>query len=131
MLLLCLPLSLAGLASKQARDLHRAINGVRPAVREKDAIHPGPRCQFARERALVGIMKKIGEVNGARGFTADYLHDAGMRMSQRVYGDTAKKIEILFSRGIENVRAPAVGQAYRLARVGGQTELLAVQQARV
>src|SRR6266480_1092816 len=127
----CRPRSLVGLASKQARELHRAINGFRPAVREKDAIHPGPRCQFARERALVGIMKKIGEVNGARGFTADYLHDAGMRMSERVYGDTAKKIEILFSRGVENVRAAAVGHDYRLALVGRQKELLGVQQARV
>ncbi len=38
------PRSLVGLPSKQARELHRAINGFRPAVREKDAIHPGPRC---------------------------------------------------------------------------------------
>ena len=76
-------------------------------------------------------MKKIREVNGARSFTADYLHDAGMRMSERVYGDTAKKIEILFSRGVENVRAAAVGHDYRLALVGRQKELLGVHQARV
>src|SRR5205814_9943767 len=101
-LLRCRPRSLAGLASKQARELHRAINGFRPAVREKDAIHPGPRCQFARERALVGIMKKIGEVNGARGFTADYLYDGGLRMSGRGYCDTVKEIEILSSRRIED-----------------------------
>src|SRR5882762_5016909 len=125
------PSSLVRLASKEACELHRAVNGFRAAVRKKDAIHPGPSDDFARERTLVGVMKEIREVNGARGLTADYFHDAGMRMSECVYGGTAKKIEIFFPSGIENVSAAAVGQHHRLALVGWQKELLGIKQARV
>jgi len=75
---------------------------------------------------LVRVVKEIREVNGACGFTADYFHDAGMRMSERVYCDTAKKIEILFSSGIENISAATMGHHHGLALVGRQKELLGV-----
>src|SRR6266850_2201401 len=131
MLLRRRPSSLVRLACKEACELHRAVDGFRAAVRKKDAIHPGPSDDFARERALVGVMKEIREVNGARGLTADYFHDAGMRMSECVYRDTAKKIEIFLPSGIENVSAAAVGHHHRLALVGWQKELLGIKQARV
>src|SRR2546421_3522141 len=131
MLLRRCPSSLVRLASKEACELHRAVNGFRSTVREKDAIHPGPSDEFARERALVGVMKEIREVNGARGLTADYFHDAGMRMSERVYRDTSKKIEIFFPYGIENVSAAVAGYHHTLALVGMQNELLGLKQARV
>jgi hypothetical protein len=54
-----------------------------------------------------------------------------MGVSEGVHGDAAKKIEILLSSGIEDVRAAAVSHNHRLALVGGEKVLLGVQQARV
>jgi hypothetical protein len=70
-------------------------------------------------------------VNGARCFAADYFYDSRMRVAERVHGDAAKKIEVLFSSGIENVCAAAVSHDHRLSLVGGQKELLGIKQARV
>ncbi len=76
-------------------------------------------------------MKKIREVDGTRGFAADYFHNARMRVAKRVHGDAAQKIEILLPRGIENIRAAAVSQDHRLALVCGQQEVFGVEQARI
>src|SRR5258707_2106033 len=78
------PGSFFGFAAKEARELHRAVNGLRAAVRKKDAAHAGPCGEFARKRALIGVMKEIREVNGTRGFSPDYFHDARMRMAKGV-----------------------------------------------
>src|SRR5258708_10703388 len=120
-----------GFAAKEACELHRTVNSLGPAVGKEDAIHAGPCGEFARKGTLIGVMKKIRKVDGTRGFTADYFHDARMRVAKRVHGDTAQKIEILLSRGIENIRAAAVSQDHRLALVGGQKELFGIEQARV
>jgi hypothetical protein len=76
-------------------------------------------------------MEKIREVNGARCFTANCLYDAGMRVAESVDGDAAKKIEILFSSGIEDIGATAVSHNHGLALVSGQKELLGVEKAQV
>src|SRR5712692_2739916 len=123
--------SFLGFAPEEARELHRSVNGFRAAVRKKDAVHPGPSGESARERTLIGIVIEIREVNRAGGFAANYFHDARMRVPERVYGDAAKKIKVLFSDGIENVRAAAVGHDQRRALVGGHKELLSIEQARV
>jgi hypothetical protein len=122
---------LVRLASKEPRELECAIDRFRAAVRKKDAVHSGPRRQFARERALIRVMKKIREVNGARCFAADNFYDARMRVAERVDGDTAKKIKVLFSSGIENVCTSAVSHDHGLTLVGGQKKLLGIKQARV
>src|SRR5216683_7616928 len=121
--------SFFGFATKEARELHRSVNGFGAAVRKKDAVHTRPCGEFAGKGALIGVMKKIREVDGTRGFAADYFHDARMRVAKRVDGDAAQKIEILLPRGIENIRAAAVSQDHRLALVGGQQELFGIEQA--
>ncbi len=98
MLLRCGASGLIRMAAEEACEFHRSVNSFGAAVRKKDAVHSGPRCQFAPERALIRVMKKIRKVNGARRFAADYFYDARMRVAERVYGDAAKKIEILFNR---------------------------------
>src|SRR5712692_3643949 len=123
--------SFFGFAPEETSELHRSVNGFRAAVRKKDAVHPGPCGEFARERTLIRVMKKIRDVNGARGFAADYFHDPRMRVAKRVHGDAAQKIEVLFPRGIEDVCAAAVSQNNGLAFVCGQKELFGVEQARV
>jgi hypothetical protein len=65
-------------------------------------------------------------VNGARGFAADYFYDARMRVAECVDSDAAKKIEILFSSGIENVCAAAVSHDHGLALVSGKKKLLRI-----
>src|SRR5216684_2320115 len=123
--------SLVRMAAEEACELHRAVNRFGAAIRKEDAVHAGPSGEFARERALIRVMKKIRKVNGARRFAADYFHDSWMRVAERVHGDAAKKIKILFPRGIENVCSAAVSHDHGLALIGGQKKLLGIQQPRV
>src|SRR6266852_1609439 len=123
--------SFLGFAPEETSELHRSVNGFRAAVRKKDAVHPGPSGEFARERALIGIVVEIRKVDGAGSFVANYFYDARMSVPERVYGNATEKIEVLFPRGIENVCAAAVGHDHRRALVGGQKELLGIKQAHV
>src|SRR5437899_1284809 len=93
--------SLVGFAAEEPRELHRSVNSFRAAVGKKDPVHARPCGEFAGQGALIGIMKKIREVNSTRGFAADYFHDARMRVAKRVDGDAAQKIKIFFPGGIE------------------------------
>jgi len=54
-----------------------------------------------------------------------------MRVAERVYGDAAKKIQIFFSSGIENVGATAVSHDHRLTLIRRQKELFGIRQAGV
>src|SRR6266704_4329949 len=74
---------------------------------------------------------KIGEMNRARGFAADDLDDARMGVAERIDGNAAKKIEILFARGVENIRSLPMRHDHRLPLVGGQQEFLCVLETRV
>src|SRR6266581_3103562 len=118
---------LVRVASEEARKLHCPVNGFRAAVRKKDAVHPGPSGEFARQRALIGVVIEIREVNGAGSFSADYFHDARVRVPERIYGDAAEKIEVLLASGIIDIGAAAVSHDHRLALVGGQKELLGIE----
>src|SRR5260370_28788517 len=73
MLLRCRTRGLVRLAPKEARELHRAVNGFGAAIRKKGAVHPGPSGEFARERALIGMVKEIRKMNGAGSFAADHF----------------------------------------------------------
>src|SRR5260370_5866620 len=85
------PSGLVRPASKKPRELECAIDRFRAAVGEEDAVKPGPSGEFARERALVGVVIEIREVNRARSFAADYFHDARMRVPEGIDGDAAEK----------------------------------------
>src|SRR5579885_1806910 len=63
-------------------------------------------------------------MNGARGFATNRLDDAGMRMAERVDGNTAEKVEVLFAGGIEHVGAAATSKKDGLALVRGKKEPL-------
>jgi hypothetical protein len=131
MLLRGRPSGLVRLASKEPCELERAIERFRAAVGEEHAIEPGPGGKFAGERTLVGIVIEVREVNGACRFAADYFHDARVCVSEGIYGDAAKKIQILLARGVVDVSAAAVGHDHRLALVSRQEELFGIDQARI
>ena len=48
-----------GLAAEEPRKFERAVDGFRAAIGEEDAIEPGPGGEFARERALIGVVIEI------------------------------------------------------------------------
>jgi len=54
-----------------------------------------------------------------------------MRVPEGIDGDAAEKIEILLASGVVDVSAAAVGHDPQVALVGGQKELLRIEQARV
>ena len=73
-------------------------------------------------------MKKIGKMNRARGFAADDLDDAGMRVAEGVDGDAAEKIQILLAARIVDVTAAAVRENNGLALIGRQKKLIGIAQ---
>src|SRR5262249_25413618 len=49
----------------QASQFQGAIDGFGPAIGKENAVEAGPFRKFARERALIRVVKKIRKVNGA------------------------------------------------------------------
>ncbi len=109
----------------------RAVDGFRAAVGEERAIKAGPCGELARERALIGVVIEIREVNGARRFATDHSYDSRVRVTERVDGNAAQEIEIFLAGGVIDVRALAVSHDRGLTFVGGQKKLFGIEQARV
>src|SRR5579872_848965 len=70
-------------------------------------------------------------MNSAGRFTADDFHDAGMRVAERIDGNAAEKIEILFAARIINIAAAAMREDDGLALVGGHKKLIRIAQNRL
>ncbi len=115
-------------ACNKPRQLHCTVNGFRSAIGEEDAVETGPSGEFAGKRALVRVVIEIRKMNRAGRFSADYFHDAGMRMTEGVDGDAAKKIEILLPCGVKNVSAAPMRHDHWRPFVGGQEELFRIEQ---
>src|SRR5208282_2810817 len=98
---------------------------------EEDAVHARPFGEFAGERALKRVVKKIGKMNGARGLAADDFDDARMRVAEGVDGDAAEKIQVFFAARIVDVAAAAMGEDDGLAFVGGQKKCVGIAQNRI
>ena len=60
-------------------------------------------------------------MNGARGFAANHFDDARMCMPERVDGDAAQEIQILFARGVESKRPSGLEAAAANCLVFGPT----------
>jgi hypothetical protein len=121
----------AGLSGAEAGEFQGAIGGFRTAIGEKDAVHAGDLGELAGQRALIGVVVEVGEMNGASGFAANDFDDAGMRVAESVDGDAAEKIQVSFAGGIKNVAAAAVAEDEGLALVGGQEKFFRVAEARI
>src|SRR5450755_987355 len=113
----------------ETRQFQSAIDSFGPAIGKKYPIHAGPCRKFARQRPLVGIVKKIGKMDGPCGFAANHLNDARMRVPEPVYGNATQKIQIFFPGGIVNIGAAAVGEHNGWAFVGRQQKFISIQQA--
>ena len=119
---------IGGSAAVEARELESAFDGFGAAVGEKHAVHAGPLGKLAGQRALKRVVKKVGEMNGTRGFAANDFDDARMRMAEGVDGDAAEKIEIFFAARVIDVAAAAMGEDNGLALVRGHKKLIRVAQ---
>src|SRR3984957_7819559 len=109
--------SLVGRGSVEPRELQRTFDSFGAAVREEDVVQSRPLREFFRERPLERVVIKVRKVNRARGFAANRLHDARMRVTQRIHGDPAEKIEVFFAAGIKYIAATPVRQHERSALV--------------
>jgi hypothetical protein len=70
------------------------------------------------------IVKKIGEVNGARGFAANNFQNARVRVAQSIHSDATKKIQVFLPVGIEHVGASPVSKEDWRTLVGWQQILI-------
>src|SRR5437588_1063010 len=116
-------------AAKQPRQLHRPVNRFCAAVGEEYAPEPGPFSKPARQRALKAVVIEVRKMNGAPDLAANNLHNARMRVAERIDGDAPQKIEIFVSGGVENISAAAMRHDHGLAFVGGQEKLLRIGKA--
>ena len=81
------------------RPCARAILSA-PSMDSAPELQKNVRCESAgfrqpfRQRPLIVVVIEIGGVQQAAGLFADHLHDARVRVSQRVYADAGDQIEI-------------------------------------
>src|SRR5579859_645128 len=108
----------AALMSGQPCQFDRALNSFRAAIGEKDPLQTRPFGKFARQRALVPVMKQIREVYGARGFATNDAAQPRVRISQRINGQATKEIEILTPAMIVKIAAAAPHKDHRGAPEG-------------
>src|SRR5258706_2669436 len=120
-----------GSAGAEAGEFQSAVGSFGATVGEKDAAHAGDFGELAGERALVSVVIEVAEVDGARGFTADGFYYSRVGVAESVDGNTAEKVEILFSGRVIDVRAIAMGEDNGLALVGWEEKFFRTAEARV
>src|SRR5882724_12701630 len=76
-----------GSAGAEAGEFQGAVGSFRAAVGEEDAAHAGDFRELARERALVGVVIEIAEMDGARGFAANGFYYSRMSVAESIDGD--------------------------------------------
>src|ERR1700731_4715977 len=84
--------------SRQPRQLDRPLNRLGSAVGKKRAgiskRAAQERAQLLRQRPLILVVIKVGDVNNLRRLLPSRLHDPRMRMPQRIYSQPGNKVEI-------------------------------------
>ena len=88
-----------------SRQLQRSVHRFSAAVGKKHPIQAGPLRQLSRQRSLKRILKQIRQVNRAPSFAANYADQLAMRMTERVHGYAAQKIQIFAAFGIVKMAA--------------------------
>jgi len=109
---------LTGREHRRAPSLRAPSIASVPLFGEENAVEAGPLDEFARERRLKRILKKIGKMDGAASFAANHAHQPRMGVAERIDGDAAEKIEIFAPLRIVKTAAAAVREHYRRAPVG-------------
>ena len=74
-----------------AHQLERAFDGLGAAVGEERAVQAGLGAQLLGQQPLVLVVVEVGNVNDLRRLLADDLHDAWMRMTQRIDAQTGEQ----------------------------------------
>ena len=105
-------------------QLQRAFNRLGAAVGEKRAIQPRRVAQLLGQQSLILVVIKVGDVDDLGRLVANHLHDAGMRMTQRVDAQPGQEIEIALALDVKDVHALAARNGQRIAGIGVQQILL-------
>src|SRR5579863_3197367 len=88
----------AGAMPRQPRQLDRPFNRLSPAVRKKRSgiskRAAQERAQLLRQRPLILVVIKVGDVNQLRRLLPNRLHNPRMRMPQRIHPQPRNKVEI-------------------------------------
>ncbi len=107
-----------------AHQLQRAFNRLGAAVGEESAIQSRRRAKFLGEQSLVLVVIEIGDVDGFRSLIANDLHDARVRVAERIDAQSRKEVEIALAVDIENVDALAARNGQGIAGIGVQQVFL-------
>ena len=118
----------ADFVAVRAHHLQCAFHGLGAGVAEERALQAAGFGQPFGERALIGVEVEIGAVQHAAGLLADHLHQARVRVAQRVHADAGDEIEIALARCIKNVAAFAMIEQQRIAGVGLE-QVLALERS--
>lgn len=84
--------------------------------------------ELAGKRALIRVVKKVGKMNGPRGFAANDLDDARMSVPESIDGDAAEEIQILFAARVVNVATAPMREDNGLTLIGRKKILVGIAQ---
>ncbi len=107
-----------------AHQLQRAFNRFGAAVGKKRAVHARGDAQLLGQQSLILVVIEVGDVDDLGCLVANHLHDAGMRVTQRIDAQPGKEVEIALALDVINVHALAARDGQRIAGIGVQQILL-------
>ncbi len=107
-----------------AHQLQRALNRLGAAVGEEGAIHPRRVAQLLGQQSLILVVIEVGDVDDLGRLIANDLHDARMRMTQRIDAQPGEEIEIALALDAIDVYTLAPRNGQRIAGIGVQQILL-------
>ena len=102
----------------RARHFERAFHGLGAGVAEERALQAAGFGEPLGEWALIGVVVEVGGVQQAAGLLADHLHQARVRVAERVYADAGDEVEVALAGWVKNIAAFAAIQHERIAGVG-------------
>ena len=88
----------ADLAAVRADHLQRAFHGLGAGVGEEAALEPADLGQPLGQRSLVLVVVEVRRVDQQAGLLADDLHDARMRVAERVDADAGDQVQVALAR---------------------------------
>ncbi len=91
----------------QARDLDRALVGLRTRVGEERVVHPGERADLFREPLLLRHAEEVRGVDELGRLVAQRTHQRRVGVAQPVDRDAREGVQVLLALGIPEPRALA------------------------
>src|ERR1700722_1363326 len=107
----------AGAMPRQPRQLDRAFDRLSSAVGEKCAVESGELTQLLGQRSLIFVVIQIRNMHQLGRLLANRLHDARMRVPQRIHSQPGDEIQVALALQVKQKHALAPAERDGIAVV--------------